>query len=79
MQKIRKKGELKRTYIHSIAQAKGRVILYKSCGKSIIRISGLPDLRSGQYLSSLRLGPVLIQKLLWGPHIFFQKEPFAGL
>ena len=58
MQKIRKKGELKRTYIHSIAQARGKVILYKSCGKSISRISGLLDLWSGEYLSSLRLSPV---------------------
>lgn len=65
--KDQKKGELKRTYIHSIAEARGKVDLYKSCGKSISRISGLPDLRSGQHLSSL------------GPTISFQKESIAGL
>ena len=63
--KDQKKGELKRTYIHSIAEARGKVDLYKSCGKSISRISGLPDLRSGQHLSSL------------GPTISFHKESIA--
>ena len=42
--KDQKKGELKRTYIHSIAQARGKVILYKSCVVNLL--AELVDYRS---------------------------------